>query len=56
MKTLLGDFNAKVGREDIYKLTVGKENLRENGNDSGVRMVNCSVSNNLVVESIMFLY
>jgi hypothetical protein len=25
MKVLLGDFNAKVGREDIFKLTVGNE-------------------------------
>jgi hypothetical protein len=23
MKILLGDFNAKVGREDIFKLTTG---------------------------------
>jgi exonuclease III len=23
MKILLGDFNAKVGREDIFKLTIG---------------------------------
>jgi hypothetical protein len=25
MKILLGDFNAKVGREDIFKPTVGNE-------------------------------
>jgi endonuclease/exonuclease/phosphatase family metal-dependent hydrolase len=30
MKILLGDFNAKVGREDIFKPTIGNEtkNLR----------------------------
>jgi hypothetical protein len=27
MKILLGDFNAKVGREDIFKLTVRNEIL-----------------------------
>jgi hypothetical protein len=26
MKILLGDFNADVGREDIFKLTIGNEN------------------------------
>jgi hypothetical protein len=25
MKILFGDFNAKVGREDIFKLTIGNE-------------------------------
>jgi hypothetical protein len=28
MKILLGDLNAKVGREDIFKPTVGNESLR----------------------------
>jgi hypothetical protein len=27
MKMLLGDFNAKVGREDNLKSTIGNENL-----------------------------
>jgi hypothetical protein len=25
MKILLGGFNAKIGREDIFKLTIGRE-------------------------------
>jgi hypothetical protein len=29
MKILLGNFNAKVGREDIFKLTIGSESLHE---------------------------
>jgi hypothetical protein len=29
MKIFLGDFNAEVGREDIFKLTNGNENLQE---------------------------
>jgi exonuclease III len=36
MKILLGDFNAKVGRENIFKLTVGNESLREISNDRGM--------------------
>jgi hypothetical protein len=37
MKILLGDFNAKVGREDISKPTIGKESLHEISNDNRVR-------------------
>ena len=34
MKILLGDFNAKVGQEDIFKPTVGKESLHKISNDN----------------------
>jgi hypothetical protein len=29
MNILLGDFNAKVGREDIFEHTIGNESLHE---------------------------
>jgi hypothetical protein len=37
IKVLLGDFNAKAGREDILKPTVGNERLHEIYNYNGVR-------------------
>ena len=40
MKSLLGDFNAKLGREDINKPTIGNESLHEYSTDNGVRIVN----------------
>jgi hypothetical protein len=40
MKIILGDFNAKVGRENIFKPTIGKESSQEISNDNGVRVVN----------------
>ena len=44
MKILLGDFNAKVGRENIFKPTIGNESLHQDSNDNGVRIVNCTTS------------
>jgi hypothetical protein len=34
MKILLGDLNAKVGRENIFKPTIGNETLHEISNDN----------------------
>jgi hypothetical protein len=49
MKILLGDINAKVGREDIFKPTIGNKSLHEISNDNGVRVVNFATSKNLIV-------
>ncbi|PNF26444.1 hypothetical protein B7P43_G16449, partial [Cryptotermes secundus] len=46
MKILLGDFNAKVGREDIFKPMIGNERLHEISNDNGVRVINFVTSKN----------
>jgi hypothetical protein len=54
MKILLGDFNAKVGRENIFKPTIGNERLHQDSNDNGVRIVNFAKSNNVVVKSTLF--
>jgi hypothetical protein len=53
MKILLGDFSTKVGRENIFKLTVGNESFHEVNNYNGVRVVNFATSKNLVVKSTM---
>jgi len=54
MKILLGDFNAKVRREVIFKPTIGQKSLHQDSNDNGVRIVNFATSKNLVVKSTMF--
>jgi hypothetical protein len=51
---LLGDFTAKVGREDIFKLTIENESLHEISNHNGFRVVNFATSKNLIVKSTMF--
>jgi len=54
MKILLGDFNAKVGRENIFKTTIGNESLHQDSNDNSVRTVNFATLKNLVVKNRMF--
>ena len=39
MILLLEGFNAKVGRENIFKPTIGKESIHQDSNDNGVRIV-----------------
>ena len=48
MKILL-DFNAKLGRENIFKPTFGNESLHHDRNDNVVRIVNFVTSKNIVV-------
>ena len=40
LKIPLGDFNAKVGRENIFNPTIVNECLLQVSNDNGVRVVN----------------
>jgi hypothetical protein len=54
MKILLGDFNAKVGRDDIFKPRIGNESLHEISNDNGIRVVNFATFKNLRVKSTIF--
>jgi exonuclease III len=54
MKILLGDFNAELEREDIFRQTVGNESLHKDNDDNGVTIVNFTTSNNLVIMSTMF--
>jgi len=56
MKILLGDFNVKEGRQNIFKPTIGNESLHQDSNDNGVRIVNFATSIYLVVKSTMFLH
>jgi hypothetical protein len=48
MKIILGDFNMKVGRENIFKPKIGNESLHE------IRVINFATSKNLIAKSTMF--
>jgi hypothetical protein len=47
MKILFRDFNAKVGREYIFKPTIRNESLHEINNHNKVRVVNFATSRNM---------
>jgi hypothetical protein len=54
MNFLLGDFNAKVGREDIFKTTISNESLHEISNDNEITVVKLPHPRILTVRSTMF--
>jgi hypothetical protein len=54
VKILLGDFNAKLRREDIFKPIICNESLHEASNDNAVRVVNFATSKSLIVKSTTF--
>jgi hypothetical protein len=37
---LLGDFDDKMGRKNIFRPSIGKESLPKISNDNGVRVIN----------------
>ena len=54
IKILLGNFTAKLEREDTFKPTIGNESLHEDSNDNGVRVVNFATTKYVVVKSTAF--
>jgi len=56
MKILLGGFNARLGRKDMFKPTIGSKSVHQDINYNGVRKVNSATSENMVVKSTIFHY
>ena len=54
MKILIGDFNAKVGRDNIFQPRIGNESLHPESTDNGIRLVNFATFKNLTVKSTKF--
>jgi hypothetical protein len=40
MKILLENFNTRVGRENLFKLTIENESLHHDSNENGIRIEN----------------
>jgi hypothetical protein len=52
-KIIIGDMNAKVGKEQIYRSVIGKHGLHTRSNDNGMRLIHFASSRNMVVGSTM---
>jgi endonuclease/exonuclease/phosphatase family metal-dependent hydrolase len=54
IKMVLGDFNAKLGREEEYQDVIGKHSLHHVTNDNGKRMTDFAISKNMIISSTCF--
>jgi len=53
-KIVLGYFSAKIGKENIYKPTIGSESLREITNDNGNKLITFSTARNMLISNTYF--
>jgi hypothetical protein len=51
IKIILGDFNAKVGKEYIYKPTIGNKSLHNETNNNGIKIIQFTISKGFKVRS-----
>ncbi|KAJ3654979.1 hypothetical protein Zmor_014128 [Zophobas morio] len=51
---IMGDANAKVGREEIYKEIVGKHSKHEESNNNGLRLIELAIERNMKIVSTQF--
>jgi endonuclease/exonuclease/phosphatase family metal-dependent hydrolase len=56
IQIILGDFNAKVGKENICKPTTDNETLHNETNDNRMKMIQFAISKGLNVRSTTFLH
>jgi hypothetical protein len=56
IQIILGDFNAKVGKENICKPTIDNEKLHNETIDNRMKMIQFVISKGLNVRSTTFLH
>ena len=54
VKIIIGNLNAKIGQEAIYRPIIIKYSLHTLSNDNGIRLINFACSKNIVVASTLF--
>jgi hypothetical protein len=54
IKIIIGDLNAKMGLEEIFKPTLGKDSLHKIPNDNRIRLIDFASTHNMVIGSTMF--
>ncbi|KAF0773386.1 Uncharacterized protein FWK35_00003693 [Aphis craccivora] len=55
-KIIIGDFNAKIGKETVYRPTIGNDSLHDESNQNGNKLITFAAARNMVVISTMFPY
>jgi hypothetical protein len=54
MKIVLGNFDARLELQNIFKVTIGNESVHDGSDDNGVKVVNFGISKNLITKGRMF--
>ena len=54
IKIVIGDLNAQIGKERIFKPTIGGFSLHCESNENGTRLINFAASLNMVISSTFF--
>jgi hypothetical protein len=52
---VIGDLNAKIGRDETYIGTVGNHSLHHDSNDNGQRLIDFAFSKDLMLAPHTFL-
>lgn len=53
-KIIIGDLNAKIGKEQIFKPTIGEHISHEISNDNGSKLISFAMSKNMTISSSQF--
>jgi hypothetical protein len=56
IKIILGDFNAKIGKEVMYRPAIRTHSRHETSNDDGRRVVDFTLGKNMCISSTYFPY
>jgi Reverse transcriptase (RNA-dependent DNA polymerase) len=54
IKLIMGDANAKVGNEEIFKSITGGESKHDRSNDNGIRLINMAIEKQMRIMSTHF--
>jgi hypothetical protein len=53
---VMGEANAKVGRETVHQPTIGKHSLHESTNENGLRLVDFATGRQMAVKGTYFMH
>jgi len=54
VKMIVGDLNAKVGKESRFRPTIGPDSFHNISNENGIRLVNFACSEDLIMSNAYF--